>query len=402
MGGSAPMVRSSVLLIAAALCLLAGEVAFLAMGFAQHQWLTDAAGAPLCRDFSVFWASGRLAAQGLASRAYDWPQVHEVLRAAGQSADCVMPMFYPPKFLLWLAPFGAAPYGWAAAAWIAASLAAYLAAVRLATPRPELILLALAAPAVTACLTVGQNGLFIAALALGGLVLLDRRPLVAGVLLGALAFKPQLGVLLPLVLMAGGRWKTFAAAAATVVVGVAAAGVVFGWDTYPLFLDAIRWAGRNIVNAGAMADFKQQSVHALAGAEGAGPVAAWAWQAAASLAAAAGLVWLWRRDCSASCKAAGLLAGMLAASPYSGVYDFPVFAAAIVMLLADRTARVDRLDGGLLAAAYLAPLLYGSVPIPIGPFVSLLLAAVVARRALGQSGAMSKGRAGDGSRLQPA
>jgi len=79
-----------------------------------------------------------------------------------------------------------------------------------------------------------------------------------------------------------------------------------------------------------------------------------------------------------------------------------VFAAAVVVLLADRSARVDRLEGALLAAAYLAPLLYGSVPIPIGPFVALLLAAVVARRALGQSGAMRKAQAERGGGLQPA
>jgi len=361
----------------AAVGLLLVEVMFLAQGLRRHVWLADAAGAPLCRDFSVFWASGRLAGQGLASRAYDWPTVQGLMLAAGQAPGCTMPMFYPPSFLLWLTPLGWAPYAWAAGAWVAASLLAYLGAARLATPQPRLILFALAAPATVACLAVGQNGLLTAALAVAGLALLDRRPILAGLLLGALAYKPQFGVLLPVALVAAGRWKTIAAATASVLLGMVAAGLAFGWSTWPLFLQAIQGAGEQIVQAGALEDYKQQSVHALAHALGAGPAAAWAWQGAATLAAGVLVAWLWRRDGAWSCKAAGLLTAMLAASPYSGVYDFPLLAAAVVLLLSG-AARVGLGSGLCLAGAYLAPLAYGHVPVPLGPAAYALLAAAIA------------------------
>jgi len=364
----------------AVFALLVLEFLLLAEGLRQNVWLADAAGRPLCRDFSVFWAAGRLAGQGLASQVYDWPAVREFLLMSGQAPGCTMPMFYPPSFLIWLAPFGLAPYAWAAALWVAASLLAYLGAIRLAAPQPRLMLLALAAPGVVACLAVGQNGLLTAALAVAGLALIDRRPILAGLLLGALAYKPQFGLLLPVALVAAGRWKTIAAAAVSVAAGGLLAGVAFGWSTYALFVQAMLGAGQQIVQAGALEDFKQQSVHALAHALGAGPAGAWAWQGAAALAAATGVAWLWRRGAPWPCRAAGLLTGMLAASPYSGIYDFPVLAAAVVVLLSARERPVRVVDGICLATAYLAPLAYGHVAVPIGPAVYALLALAIALR----------------------
>ena len=79
------------------------------------------------------------------------------------------------------------------------------------------LLLALAFPSVLINVGHGQNGFLTAALLGGALVVLDRRPLVAGILLGLLVYKPQYGLMLPIVLAVSGRWRCFAAAAATVV-----------------------------------------------------------------------------------------------------------------------------------------------------------------------------------------
>jgi hypothetical protein len=313
--------------------------------------------------------------------------MREFLLASGQAPGCTMPMFYPPTFLLWLAPFGLAPYAWAAAMWVAMTLLAYLGAMRLVGPQPRPMLLALTAPGVVACLAVGQNGLLTAALAVAGLALVDRRPIVAGLLLGALAYKPQFGLLIPVALVAAGRWKAIGAAAASVVAGLVAAGLAFGWSTYPLFLQAMLGAGQQIVQVGALEDFKQQSVHALAHALGGGPVIAWAWQGVAALAAGVGVAWLWRSGAPWPCRAAGLLTGMLAASPYSGIYDFPLPAAAVVIMLGARERPVGVAEGLCLAAAYLAPLVYGRVPVPIGPVAcaSLTLAIAVQLRSKSSS-----------------
>src|SRR5438105_147271 len=74
----------------------------------------------------------------------------------------------------------------------------------------------------------GQNGFLTATLLGGGLIFLERRPILAGVLLGLLAYKPQFGLLIPLVLLATGRWTAIAAATVTVLSACSATLIVFG------------------------------------------------------------------------------------------------------------------------------------------------------------------------------
>src|SRR6185312_2585493 len=93
---------------------------------------------------------------------------------------------------------------------------------------PLWLLIAIAFPAVFVNLGHGHNGFLTAALFGAALVVLDRRPVVAGILFGLLAYKPQFGVLIPLVLIASGRWRCFAAAAVTVALSAVATTLAFG------------------------------------------------------------------------------------------------------------------------------------------------------------------------------
>src|SRR6516225_5841230 len=82
--------------------------------------------------------------------------------------------------------------------------------------RAETLLIAAAFPAVFVNVGHGQNGFVTAALLGGALHWLDRKPWIAGILIGLLAYKPQFGVLIPLALLAGQRWSCIGAATATV------------------------------------------------------------------------------------------------------------------------------------------------------------------------------------------
>ncbi|WP_237748850.1 glycosyltransferase 87 family protein, partial [Sphingobium sp. ba1] len=73
-------------------------------------------------------------------------------------------------------------------------------------------LLALGAPVVLICLGHGQNAFLTASLLGGGMLLLDTRPWVAGILLGGLVYKPQFAVLIPVILLARGNLRAFVAA----------------------------------------------------------------------------------------------------------------------------------------------------------------------------------------------
>src|SRR5688572_6234249 len=181
--------------------------------------LIDPNGKPIGPDFMNVWSAGKLALAGEPAAAFDYPRHYEVQRAAlpygvGQEA----PYFgwpYPPHFLLAAALLALLPYGAALAAWMAVTLPVYLAAMRSILPYRNWSLLALAFPAVFVNFSHGQNGFLSTGLLGLGLLSLERRPILAGVFFGLLTYKPQLGVLLPLVLLVDRRWTTFFSATAT-------------------------------------------------------------------------------------------------------------------------------------------------------------------------------------------
>ena len=160
---------------------------------------------------------------------------------------------YPPFFLFIAAALALMPYGAALVAWQAVTLALYLLTIwailqssfrgaRSATSvgvtaDPLWLLLALAFPAVLINIGHGQNGFLTAALLGGALAMLDRRPLIAGILFGLLAYKPQFGLMIPVVLAASGRWRSFAAAAAAVGFLALTATFAFGPPVWHAFLE---------------------------------------------------------------------------------------------------------------------------------------------------------------------
>ncbi|WP_164076627.1 glycosyltransferase 87 family protein, partial [Stenotrophomonas maltophilia] len=77
----------------------------------------------------------------------------------------------------------------------------------IAPPVPGVTMVAIGFPAVLVTLGHGHNSFLSAGLIGFGLVLLARRPALAGVLIGLLAFKPQFGLVLPVVLVLGGHWR---------------------------------------------------------------------------------------------------------------------------------------------------------------------------------------------------
>src|SRR5258707_14741149 len=75
--------------------------------------------------------------------------------------------------------------------------------------RPFGLLLAAAFPVVLTNTLVGQNGFLTASLIGGTLYLMPMRPVLSGICLGLLSYKPQYGLLFPLVLIAASQWTVF-------------------------------------------------------------------------------------------------------------------------------------------------------------------------------------------------
>jgi alpha-1,2-mannosyltransferase len=142
----------------------------------------------------------------------------------------------------------------------------------LQAPDPLWLVLALAFPAVFVNLGHGHNGFLTAALIGAALVNLDRRPLLAGVLVGLLVYKPQFGIMFPLVFAATGRWRSFAAAAATVAGLALATTLAFGIPVWDAFLASTHFTRTIVLEAGETGWEKIQSVFSVVRMWG-GPVA---------------------------------------------------------------------------------------------------------------------------------
>jgi hypothetical protein len=260
--------------------------------------------------------------------------------------------------------------------------------------KKEWLLLALAFPAVFVNLGQAHNGFLTAALFGAALCQLDRRPWVAGILIGCLAYKPQFGLLIPLVLALSGRWRVLAAAAATVTVLTLAVTLAFGIEVWTAFLASTKFTRTIVLEQGGTGWYKIQSVFAWARMWGGGIAFAYAAQGAVMLIVAAALTWLWRSSAAYPLKAAALLIGSLLATPYSLDYDLMLLAPAIAYLALDAIARgFAPWEKTMLAALWIVPVMARSVPqatlIPLAVPIMLLAFAILLRRAMNEGGAPS-------------
>ena len=177
-------------------------------------WIYDPDGLGFPTDFVNVWAAGKLVLDGTPALAYDWDIQKKIeLAVLGQDFPGYFAWHYPPPFLFVASFLAQFPYAVAYAGWMAISIVPYLAVVRGIVGRPFGLMLAVAFPMAFTNTLVGQNGFLTAALIGGTLYLLPVRPVLAGICLGLLSYKPQYGLLFPLVLIAAAQWRAFISAA---------------------------------------------------------------------------------------------------------------------------------------------------------------------------------------------
>jgi hypothetical protein len=355
--------------------------------------------APSSTDFVSFHAAGRLALAGTPALAYD-PAAHAAAEVADSAPGIQYQFFfYPPVFLLLCAPLALLPYLAALVAFQAASLAAWLLVMRriLGAPGGAWWMPVLAYPAVFWTLGLGQNALLSAALLGGATLLLEPRPVRAGVLLGLLCYKPQLALLAPIALAAGGHWRAFGAAAASVAALVGLSVALFGLDPWRAWLTALAQS-RSVYESGRIDLAGLVTPYGAARLLGAGAAAAWRAQAGAALLAASAVGWIWRRDPDPATRSAALAAGSLLATPVALVYDLLLAGVAIGWLVrAGRSTGFRRWEKLALLGCFLVPLaaiqLGHAARIPLAVLApAALLALCLARTARARGGHAPAGR----------
>ena len=168
-------------------------------------------------DFAALWSYGQILRGDGATALYDPVRLHALQTALGLPADQRNPFPYPPGFLPVVWPLGLLGFGAAFVAWTGVTIAAFVFACR-----GRLAWVALIAPGTTIGVIAGQSGFLSGALFVGGMRLVSTRPWLGGALLGLLTFKPQLGLLIPVALLASRAWRAVAGAT---IAAIALAGV---------------------------------------------------------------------------------------------------------------------------------------------------------------------------------
>jgi alpha-1,2-mannosyltransferase len=320
--------------------LLALEAAlFLFLVAGTHGWIVPLK-KPTTTDFVSFYAAGSLAEAGTPALAYNQAAHYAAEQQATAAGIRYQFFYYPPVYLLLCAVLARLPYLVAFVTFEAITLGLYLfVACRILGERGFAVLAPLLAfPATFWTLGLGQNAFLTAALMGGGTLLVDRRPLVAGLLFGALCYKPHFGLLVPVALAAGGHWRAFAAAAAAVAALCLASLLLFGAETWHAFLTGA-FASQATYESGSIAVVAYITPWGAALRLGAGSALAWTAQAAASVAAAAFVFWIWSRDMPLPLRGAALAAATLLAVPVALIYDLMLAAVAMLWLVrADREA----------------------------------------------------------------
>jgi alpha-1,2-mannosyltransferase len=214
--------------------LLAIEIAvFLFMAAGTHGLIVPLA-KPTSTDFVSFYAAGSLAAAGTPELAYDRAEHYAAEQRATQTGIDYNFFYYPPTFLLLCAAIAHLPYIVAFLIFEAATLCLYLFVARhiLGDRNSAILVSLLAFPPVLWTFGLGQNAFLTAGLFGAATLLVDRRPAIAGVLFGALCYKPHFGLLVPVALAAAGYWRALAAAFVSTAALCLLSLTLFGWDAW--------------------------------------------------------------------------------------------------------------------------------------------------------------------------
>lgn len=335
-------------------------------------------------DSFALWSFGRFLGDHAAIAIYDPAALRSAQLALGMEPGASYPFPYPPSFLLIVWPLGRLPGQIAWAALVAVSLPLYLWATVGRNWRSPALVAALAAPTTTIAIVSGQSGLLAAGLLAGGMRLAAANPVAAGVLLGCLTYKPQLGLVVPVALLAARLWRTVWVALLTAVLLVVLTSILFGGAIWPNWAVFVLGYPRQFAADSSEIVHLMPTVLAALLQLGIAPVAAQLAQWTVTAATAA-IVWSLCRSGPRQLAAAGVLVASVLATPYAFVYDMPFLATAVIWLVAERHHAGGRFGTGevlVMMAAMIAPIMLvaGTSKFPLATLSLILLFWVIVRR----------------------
>jgi hypothetical protein len=318
-------------------------------------------------DFLHFYTLGSLALEHRGADLYDMTEQSELaaLRVP-QAGHLFFIALYGPQASLLFAPMAALPYGTALGLWLIISVGLYgfccYAIWRTCSNLQRdgwlVLLLGLAYPALFHLMVWGQSSaLALACLTGGYLALRAGNKFLAGLAIGCLMIKPQLGLAAAFVFVAAREWRVVAGAVVSALANLSAGWAYYGTPVMRTYLAQL-WHSPGLMPQLEPRLYQTHSLRTLWAMLLPWPQIAF-WMYAASAAAVLCVALLcWRSGASLNLKFSVLLLATVLVSPHLTVYDLVILAPAF-LLLADWTQgkwfRMPWL-GWLLYLTYLLPL----------------------------------------------
>src|SRR6266446_10935081 len=200
-------------------------------------------------DFLHFYTLGSLALRGRGDLLYDMrAQAVGVRERIPQAAGDVYLPLYGPQVSLLFAPLARLPYGWALTTWLSFNVVIYALCCyaiwkRCANLRSygwTVLILALAFPGFFHLILWGQtSGLALLCFTLAFLALNKNRPYLAGLAIGSLIFKPQLGMAAAVIFLFAQEWKVIAGAILAALAQLSIGWLYYGTPVMREYLSAL-------------------------------------------------------------------------------------------------------------------------------------------------------------------
>jgi alpha-1,2-mannosyltransferase len=303
--------------------------------------LVDRNGLVKGTDFLHFYTLGSLASQGRGDLLYNMQAQSELARGlVARATDIVYVPLYGPQVSLFFAPFARLPYGFALTAWLAVNIVIYALCCfavwktcpGLQTYRSTIRILAIAFPGFFHLLAWGQtSGLALLCFTLAYLALRRDHTLLAGLAIGSLIFKPQLGLAAAVVFVCAREWKVVAAAVVAGSIQLAAAWTHYGTEVMRTYLRALR----HVEDVLPMLEPRLYQTHSLRAFWSLllpWPHVAFGLYVLSAVAILVLAVRVWTGRSTLSVRFSALLFATVLVSPHLTVYDLVILAPAFLLL----------------------------------------------------------------------
>lgn len=296
------------------------------------------------QDFMVFYVAARSCLDGNMGLLSDGALFTEALNqrfGAWLSHPLELhPWVYPPLFLVMVLPFGLMPFWLSLVLFLAGTFLLLNLALRPYLPRSDQRRICLASlalsPASAFTVAVGQNAFLTTTLLVGGFGLLRRAPVLGGAMLGILAFKPQLWLMVPVALVAARQWKALVSALAAAALLAVASVLLLGVAPWQEWLALLLRPNPQYEHWLKVGRLNGQSAYAEAVLLGLSVGVARLTQAAAVLLSAALVWWTFRTSgIRYNLQVAILLTATIVAAPHVSNYDAVMVTVAASFFLCD-------------------------------------------------------------------